>query len=376
MFLTEKKNYFSVLALLLSLFLLPFASANAKIIMKPYLQAVSATSIIVMVETDSKEPVTVRYGLDEKLENKAETSFYKSTEERRKTYFHRVKLSGLTPGTKYFYKAFYGGSESEMHDFYTAVKPGVPFRFGAMGDFRNNPEIHSLLAKELKKHEPRMLLYTGDLCGNGSYASWKSEFFVPGEQDLLSHVPMFNGLGNHENYGKLTKVMLQAPDSPSDNEYYYSFDYGDLHVVVINTEGNLEPDGKQWKFVEQDLKSSDKKWKIALYHKPAYSTGSKHGCNEEMQHMAKELFVPYGVCAALNGHTHFYQKNMADGVYHLVLAGGGAPLHNAGNADFVLKTVKDYHYAIFDVSEEKIEVNVYDLYGKVLDNFSITKKNK
>lgn len=369
------KRYLNIGIFVFALLFFKINPAAAAILMEPYLQAGTQTSMIVMVESDTKNPVLVYYGTTEKLGTSVQTTFFKDVKGKKKRFVHRIKLTGLTPNTKYFYQATQDGDESKIYSFTTAPLPGTSFKIGVMGDFRNNPEMHSLLAKEIKKHNPIVLLYTGDLCGNGSYASWKEEFFVPGELELLPTAPMFNGLGNHENYGDLTDVFLQAPNSPSDNEYYYSIDYGDLHVVVINTEGDMSKNGKQWKFIEQDLKSTDKIFKMALFHKPAYSSGS-HGGNKDMQLISRELLVPYGVCAAINGHTHYYQKNMVDGMYHLILAGGGAPLYEPKPADYVLKSVKDFHYSIFDVSPEKIDIKVFDLYGKILDEFSILPKGK
>lgn len=368
---TKQNVKYYLLALVVNAAVLAYP-AKAGIIMSPYLQAMTDSSVIVMLETDNQQSAFVEFGTDSKLGRTTKTSFYKITPGRKKTYIHRIKLTGLSANTEYFYRAIHQKDTSQVFSFRSAPLPGNNFRIGAMGDFRNNPEMHNILARELKKHKPNLLLYTGDLCGNGSYSAFKEEFFVPEQLSLLAMAPMYNSLGNHENYSNFTDIFLQAPESDSGDEFYYSFEYGDLYVLVINTEGNYKKGGKQWKFIERDIKRTDKKWRIAVFHRPAYSAGG-HGGDKAMQVISQELLVPNGINAVLNGHNHFYQRNHVDGVYHIVLGGGGAPLYDPKSSDFTIKSAKEFHYAVLDVEQSGIKVKVYDIYGKVFDEFSIEK---
>mgnify|MGYP002229734706 FL=1 len=64
--------------------------------------------------------------------------------------------------------------------------------------------------------------------------------------------------------------MFKLPTNGNDKyqNQYYSFDYGDVHFTVINTQDDemaeFEPDllNEQIKWLENDLATTDKKWKL------------------------------------------------------------------------------------------------------------------
>ncbi len=356
-------------------FFLVFFSTNfalSKLLMRPYLQNITPTTITVMVETDTKDPVTVFYG-KENLSNLAQTSFYRIAEDRRnETYVHRIILENLETNTIYKYRAIHLNDTSEVFSFHSYIPEGFPFRIGLMGDNRSGPEIHSRKSRKLAEHKPHILVYTGDLCYSGKYFEWKNEFFTDDEQKLIATAPFYNSLGNHEGKTELTKVFLQAPSSISNDEYFYSFDYGNVHFLVLNTEADVSPTSAQWKFAEEDLSSTNKTWKVVVFHIPAYSAGG-HGDNKKMQEFTSKVLEKYRVDLVLNGHNHFYQRSKVNGIYHLVLGGGGSPLYEPKEAPFVEKSVKDYHYAIMDVNGNKIKLTVYDLRDKIIDEILLSK---
>ncbi len=363
----------AIFILILHAFTISFIPLRAKLLMKPYLQAVTENSIIVMAETDTREPVFVQFG-EQDLENLSSTKFIRIAEDRRsKTFVHRIELTNLLPNKTYKYRAIHSGDTSLIFEFRTAVPAGNSFRVAITGDNRSNPEIHSKKSKKIAQHKPNFSIYTGDLCYSGKYFEWKKEFFTPEEQDLISSVPFFNSLGNHEAKTGLTKVFLQAPFSSSNDEYYYSFDYGDAHFLILNTETDVKPNSPQWNFAERDLENTNKKWKIVVFHIPAYSWGGHNG-NKNMQELTSKILEKYHVDLVLNGHNHFYQRSFVNGIYHIVFAGGGAPLYEPKSSEFVQKSVKDYHYGIMDVTADSIKLTVYDLRGKIIDELVLEKK--
>jgi len=351
---------------------LSFLPLSAKLLMNPYLQAVTDSSIIVMAETNTRDPVIVQFG-ETTLDRIATTAFIRVAVDRREqTFVHRIFLNNLLPGKTYKYRAIHLKDTSEIFEFHTSVPKGMPFRFTIMGDNRSNPEVHSRKSLKMAQHKPYFSIYTGDLCYSGKYFEWKKEFFTPEEQELIARVPFFNSLGNHEAQTELTKVFLQAPQSKSDNEYYYSFDYGDVHFLILNTEDNIQPGSPQWKFAEEDLANTTQKWKIVVFHIPAYSWGGHNG-NKNMQEFTSKILEKYKVDIVLNGHNHFYQRSFVNGIYHLVFGGGGSPLYEPKESPFVQKSVKDYHYGVMDVTPNSLKLTVFDLRGNIIDELVLSK---
>lgn len=354
---------------------LALAQAPTAILAGPYLQAVSGTSVVVLVETASETKVTVEYGPNERYGAKSETSNTAATKADPVTYVHRIKLGGLRPGTSYHYRVVIGESKTGDFAFTTAVSAGTSFRFAFAADFRTGVEIHDAIAAKIKEAKPLMAIYGGDLCYDNSYKAFKNEWFRPNQSALDATVPYFNAAGNHEGWSDNTKAFTLSPQSSSGTPDYYSFDYGDIHFICINNQVNYSPNSPQAKWVTSDLAATRKRWRIVFCHNPAYCVGG-HGEDANMVAMSKALFAPNKVDMVLAGHSHFYQHNLVDGVHHMVVGSAGAPLYDPGTAAYTVKSLKSYCYALLDLDSPKntLTYNAYDEKGNVLDTLSITKE--
>lgn len=364
----------AVILSLLCFFLLSQASFSAKLLMKPYLQAMDENSIYVMVETDSKETVYINYGANNKLNRRDSTYFYKETNAMKTTYIHRVKMSDLTPGTEYFYTVTKPFTIADTFHF-TTVAADKPLKFVASGDSRSNPKVLGQCATAIAKEEPQFVILTGDLAYRPTYDYWKKEFFIPEILDIYSDVPFYNAVGNHEDWSENTMAFLQAPKSLSAEQGYYNVQLGDAEFFIINTEMSVSESSPQWKFIENALKQSKAKWKIAVSHIPAYCGGG-HGESGAMKTMTSKLFEKYGIDLVLNGHSHFFQHNVVNGISHIITAGAGAPLYNPENKNYTLKSIKTYHYVVFDENGNDLNMNVKDLQGKIIYSYKFKKIGK
>lgn len=346
----------------------------SKILMPPYLQAVSTSEVYVMVEADSKEPVKVTYYLPDSTELSKSTTFYIETNANPgNTYVHRIKIDNLKPATTYPYTVSQNTKPSQHFSFTTAKVTGSKFKFAVMGDNRSNPGVFSTILFNAKKKNPEFSLLTGDLCIDSKYQSWKKEFFVDNLFNLFSNSPFYNAVGNHEGWQANTRAFTQAPLSSSGKQEYYSFEYGDALFVILSTEHPMKKGSEQYKFVENELKHTNRKWKIVAYHQSAYVYGG-HGNFTPAKNLADDLFKKYNVNLAISGHSHFYQHNLVDGVHHLTIGGGGAPLYSPKNdKKHTLKSAKQYHYSIIDVTPDKLSIKVYNIDDQIIDELDMSK---
>ena len=381
--------------LLTAIFTSVFAQSGT-LVMAPYLQAVTTKSIYVLVESTSADTLAVAYGTTTSYGFHARTESIEETTEH--TFVHNVKLSGLHPNTLYHYQALLAGSASEDASFRTAPNPGTGFRFAWMADCRLakypsfvtasipgtgflfawmasrtwGGEIHDTISKRIADANPVMSLYGGDLCINSSYSAFKEQFFRPNERALIAHVPFFNTPGNHEKWTPNTKAFTQAPESPSGTQEYYSFDYGDMHVLVLNNEVDYSEGSPQYRYAQYDLSSTSKPWKVVIYHRPAYCAGG-HGEDSKMITMSEKIFEPNHVDVVMNGHSHFFQHNLVHGIHHMVLGSAGAPLYTLSTAPYVVKAAHDYSYGIIDVTPTSFNMMVYNDKGMLLDTLLLKK---
>jgi predicted phosphodiesterase len=342
--------------------------------MQPYLQAVTDSSIVIMVESDSPDPISVNFGTSSNSMNlSSKTIFYKTTENSTKTYLHRIYLNHLNPYTKYNYTISENGV-NYLGNFTTASKDDATnFTFAIMGDCRSQVKIHSKIAENIIEKEPYFSIYLGDLCHSPTYSSWKDEFFIPSELKLIANVPFANAIGNHEDSKPNTYAFTQSNDINNKEDLgYFDFYYGPVHFIDLNTEIGISKNSKQYQFAKKTLENSKGKYKIVAMHIPAYCAGG-HGDNENMIAITKELFETNDVDAVLAGHSHFYQHNLVNGIHHLIIAGGGAPLYTPKAKDYTLFTKKTYCYAIANYSDNKLTITVYDIDNKVLDTITVKK---
>jgi len=118
---------------------------------------------------------------------------------------------------------------------------------------------------------------------------------------------------------------------------YYSFDYGPVHITVIDQETDYLPGSQQYNWIVNDLSATDKLWKIAVFHKPGWSAGGGHSNSKNVQNYLQPLFEKYGVSFAICGHNHYYSRAVINGVQHITTGGGGMILTDCKKSAETLK---------------------------------------
>ncbi|MDR3667335.1 MAG: metallophosphoesterase [Ignavibacteriaceae bacterium] len=359
----------------LFIFLLFIANLHATISMQPYLMGVTSNSVYVLVECSTTDPVTVSYGLTASYGNTATDELYSTTAASPVTYVHKIKLTGLSSGTVYHYQAVQLTSTSADYNFQTAPLPGSSFRFAWEADMRTNLSPHDQISALIKAANPLFLLQGGDVCSGSTYTTFKSEFFRTNELNNLSYIPFFWACGNHETWSTNTIAFSKAPASGSGIEDYYSFDYGDIHFLLLNTQESYAVGSAQYNFALSDLSTTTKRWKIVIGHIPGYTAGGSGSHTEDanMIAMSVNIFTPYGVDLVLNGHNHFYQHNKVSGIDYVVIGSAGAPLYPTATASYTVKSVSDYCYGIFDFTPTSLKMSVYNNLNSFIDTLTLFK---
>jgi hypothetical protein len=120
--------------------------------------------------------------------------------------------------------------------------------------------------------------------------------------------------GNHE-YNTLNATGYYgyfgaAAGDPSKG--YYSFDLGDWHIIVLNSNLSCDVIGcaagspqEQW--LRADLAANSKFCTLAYWHHPRFNSGASPGNNIEMAPFWNALYE-YNADVILNGHEHVYER--------------------------------------------------------------------
>jgi len=340
--------------------------------MNPYLQAMDSRdySIAVLTETDSPQSIIIGYSYGNKVQFDT-SNYYKLTSE--KTFVHRNFLRNLTPSVEYKYWIDDKGTKLYESSFISPVEPNKSFKFGIFGDMRSGVRKHAQIVSLLSAHNPHFSVYLGDLCYRSDYSYWKDEFFIENELKFISKVPFSNAVGNHEGWKQNTEAFLEGVPKVSNHQAFYDYYYGDIHFIVLSTEHRFGKGSEQYEFLKNTLENSKGKFKIISMHIPAYGGGG-HGENKKLIELTKDLFVPNKVDLVLTGHIHNYQRSLVDGIYHLIVAGGGAPLYTPEGKDYSIVQYKKYNYGIGEYSSGKLTITIYDDTNNILDKFEIIKE--
>ena len=259
------------------------------------------------------------------------------TDDGSTTYIHEATLRGLIPNTKYEYRVGYG--TDRRSDWYRLETAGASvydvliYPDSQSGDYSQWEEI----VKSSALRNPRTALYIsmGDLVDNGEHAyQWRT--WLNSIRPLSANVPLATTLGNHEMYTLDWKMRepyaylnyFAVPPNGNEifNRRYYSYDFGDVHYVVLDTmlyESNHEdnhdthhPDlyDVQVQWLRQDLMANTKKWTVVLMHRDPFQYAFDRSDANRAVGFDDEgvLFMPifdeFNVDLVLSAHLHSYRN--------------------------------------------------------------------
>ncbi len=299
-------------------------SAIAEIIRGPYLSDVTRTSIVISWETKDASSGIVEYATD--VQYTASGDVYdEQADGQDNVKRHSITLRGLVPSTLYRYRVTSDSDVGEDNTFHTAVEWFEPFTLVAYGDTRTNPNDHQAVVNMIIQHEPDLVTHSGDLVDNGTVMSHWNIFFDT-TKDLMKNVPFYPTLGNHERNAQNYYDLFYPPaGGGKENKQWYSFDYGNVHFVCLDSDVRYSTDQIAW--LEDDLArvAGKVQWIFVNFHHPPHSSGS-HGSEWATMPKWIDAFERYGVDIVFNGHDHHYERSLNNDVWYIVTGGGGAPL--------------------------------------------------
>jgi acid phosphatase type 7 len=413
-------------------------SLPATLVRGPYLQIGTPTSGLVRWRTDVVTDGLVQYGTDPlKLTNFAV--------QLAVTNEHIVQVSGLQPDTKYYYSigsagqrlAGTNGSASDFW-FHTSPPPGTrkPTRIWVLGDMgtagngapdrqiRTRDAFYDFSATNGGPPDIWLLL------GDNAYETGTDEEHQRAVFDMypntLRNRFLWPTLGNHETSQSRTASdfpylhIFSLPGSgeaggvASGTEKYYSFDYGNIHFVCLDSmTSGQSADTPMANWLREDLAAATAEWTIVFFHHPPYTKGSHDSDREPDLVNIRQNLVPImesnGVDLVLSGHSHCWERSYlldghyglshtltesmkvdrgdgrwdGDGAYSKNVNGRGVVYTVAGSAGQATGGPLDHpaHFAslnelgtmVIDVRENRLEAMFLHASGEIQDRFTLIK---
>ena len=321
-------------AWLLSVFLLACTSVGvvgaATVTRGPYLQMGTPSSVIVRWRTDTASDSSVRFGT-------SAASLTSIVSDPTLTTEHQMLITGLAPATRYYYSVgtsaatLAGGAD---YAFVTSPLIGTaqPTRIWVLGDSGTKGATATAVRNGYTsfgagRYTNVWLMLGDNAYDNGTDAEYEAAVFDMYPAYLRQSV-LWSTIGNHDT-AQLTNPSLTIPyfqifNNPtngaaggvaSGTEKYYSFDYGRIHFISLDSmTSSRAPGSPMLTWLEADLGATTQDWIIAFWHHPPYTKGSHNSDTEtfliEMRSNVLPILEAGGVDLVLTGHSHSYERSV------------------------------------------------------------------
>lgn len=241
---------------------------------------------------------------------------------------NRVRLTGLRPGSTYYYQVGDGKVWSETESF--TISNGKETNFFILGDIQSSDTSNLASSLEaLKKSETSydFAVQTGDAIDNVTNydGNWRP-FLTTVNSKTLGGVDMIHVMGNHEYYGdangEISDALYDLPESAQNS--WYKMEYGKVCVVVVNNGTKL---AAALADIAEQL-TTDCIWRVLVAHEPIYGTESVSATPEILASIEKA-----GFDFVFGGDDHAYARTypMIGGVKQAEDSRGGVVYYVCGD---------------------------------------------
>ena len=250
-------------------------------------------------------------------------------------------------------------------------------KFLVFGDFGDASRGQYGLASEMARYRKTFPFDSVVLCGDNLYGAerpqdFKVKFEDPYKPLLDDKVKFYAALGNHD-----AREQRYYKQFNMDGKLYYSMKapHEDVRFFMLDS---TYPVPEQIEWLEKELKGSNEKWKIAVFHHPLYSSGGRHGSDLKLREMLEPLFIKYNVSVAFTGHDHFYERiKPQHGIVHFVVGSGGRLAVGDIKKTSQITAKGDDTENVFlavEINGDKMTFNAVSTSGKVVDSGVIERR--
>ena len=303
---------------------------------------------------------------------------------------NKVLLKDLTPSTTYYYQVGDGGKWSETLSFTTASGDSkAATNFFVFADIQSNDTANLNAAIQNVTGSDTVYSFgvqTGDAIDNvQNYTAYWRPYLTEMNGAALAGINIIHVLGNHEYYGDIkgetAKAVFDLPESAQGS--YYSFEYGNVYVGVINNGGSITAAVEEMK---ADAAKSDCAWKAVVLHEPIYGTESSMA--DETRLAVTKAMEDAGIDVVFSGDDHAYARTFpmlgdkvsedeSEGVVYYVSGDLSSKDNEYHTQDYFAKSIPHAEYGGMYLSvqadADKMLINAYKYDGTLLDSYAIEK---
>lgn len=236
-------------------------------------------------------------------------------------YVHKALVTGLEPSKTYHYEVGNGTAFSAYGTFVTD-NDDSKFDFIAIADiqagsyenFKKGADTVNAAFSKMPSAE--FMVNLGDFTNDSTNEEWdaydRAMWYINNQTTIVPVAGNHDGLGVWDWFNNM--FNLNTGESVQNlNGVNYSFDYGNAHFAVLNTNDLLSVSFAQLQWLKNDMNSTDKDWKIVLMHKSPYTLG-KDGKWPDALYLQSSLTKVLDACdvdLVMSGHDHQYLRTKA-----------------------------------------------------------------
>jgi tartrate-resistant acid phosphatase type 5 len=236
-------------------------------------------------------------------------------------------------------------------------------KFVVIGDYGTDTASEKSVADAALALRPAFIATVGDNNYTGDWVQTQEKYYGA----YISPERFFPALGNHDWDAGLDgyRAYFQTPG----NGRYYSVRRGSVALFVLDSDPR-EPDGTtensvQATWLREALRASSARWKLVLFHHPAYTSLGGHPPTEAL----RWDFAGMGASAVLMGHNHFAERLELGGIPYFVDGGGGQSLYKIATPDPASRFHDDtqHSFLFIEADDTRLRFTFRSTTGATLD---------
>lgn len=370
---------------------------NYQSIGHPFLQSMTSNSVFVCWHDTLQNITKVEYGLTPALGSFADGTSEIVTAPYR---WHSVQLTGLNPGSKYFYKIITGSLTSQVFNFITLPDDDFDghIRFLLFSDTQEDSAATGHIVRSAKakvqelygadiSESINLIMHTGDIVSDGSdITQWTDQFFRPFEP-LSANIPFLSVAGNHElehyNYYKYIKYDEFSAFPSTHPLFEKTWTYRMPRILLLGMNSNMiyQYGNVQKEWLETTLAAAENDDSIDfvfcfLHHPPVSELWGESNTAWVAEDILGVLQKYSKVQQLSYGHTHAYEMGVVESIaentngdFRISCVGGGGGNRDRWgeytNNDYpqINMALDHFFYILFDfnLAEKSYTGRMFDL---------------
>ncbi len=316
--------------------------------------------------------------------------------------YHQITLDGLPAGAEFLAIV---GLEDQTGNFqqpgfldppwnsvrFRTASTQQPLRVGVFGDASFGDAATETLMNLMATYDLDFAIDNGDVVAeiydnNGPVEAYALKFFKT-LSPLLHTMPVYTVIGNHDydaaaSWGDsffyfyaFQPLQADGFSSPKDLLQYYAFSYFGVQFLMLDSQVFFGKSGwdeqNVWMF--ERLSDPGYRFTIPVFHVPPFYSSLVHPDDQiPVRQNWHPTFTNAGVPLALSGHSHQYERLLADGVQYIVSGGGSSILYAA--SEFLPQSqvfARRTHFVLLEIYPDHISVTAIAKDGELIDQTEI-----